>query len=112
MKWSVPTITESEHGIEIESDKIKVMMFGGTNQNNSLQSTLSAASTDSTLSPVYPHHPLTCSDKLYFNEDNSFGCEHVTVPEDDPRTRFALKSSVATLIIELVYERYGSEFGR
>lgn len=73
------------------------MTGSGTAQ---LQSTLSAASATPD-SPIQPHHPITCSSKLYYEEDGTFCCEHASVPPNDLRTRHCIVHSVALLIIEL-----------
>lgn len=72
-------------------------MMGGTAQ---LQSTLSAASSTSDC-PIQPHHPITCTSKLYYEEDGTFCCEHASAPPDDPRTQQCVIHSVALLLIEL-----------
>lgn len=79
-------------------------MFPVNNMSIQLQSTLSAATSDGSNPTVSPHHPITCQDKLYYYEDNSFGCEHVTVSSDDKRTQMGLRHSIALLIIELAFE--------
>lgn len=82
-----------------------------------LQSTCSAA-TSGVLSPGLqgPHHPITCTSKLYWDEDDTFSCEHSSVPGDDPRSKSCLIHSMALMIIEeafsyttmdkLPYDRY------
>lgn len=65
-----------------------------------LQATLSAASAPSAAN-YEPHHPICCQTTLRLEEDNSFSCDHLTVPADDPRTRSCIDHSVALLIIEL-----------
>lgn len=79
-------------------------MYPINNPTAQLQATLSAASADNSLPSVMPHSPITCSSKLFFYEDNSFGCEHVTVPPDDKRTQAILRHSIALLIIELAFQ--------
>ena len=71
---------------------------GGIN----LQATLSASSAMSTPdgSPL-PHHPITCTSSLLFEEDGSFGCEHTEVPPGDIRTQYCIDHSIALLLIEL-----------
>lgn len=73
------------------------MVGSGTNQ---LQSTISA-STSTNDSNIHPHHPITCTSKLYYEEDGSFSCEHATAPPDDVRTKQCVTHSIALLIIEL-----------
>lgn len=73
-----------------------------------LQSTCSAATSGlGELPPGVPHHPITCTSKLYYDEDGSFSCEHGTVPGDDPRTQSCVIHSMALLIIELGMEFSG-----
>lgn len=74
------------------------------NQNGvvNLQATLSAASASLGGAPNYqPHHPICCQTTLRLEEDNSFSCEHLTVPPDDPRTRSVIDHTIAMLLIEL-----------
>lgn len=66
-----------------------------------LQSTLSASSANSPFPTVSPHHPITCVTELWFEEDNTFRCEHASAPSDDVRTQFCVDHSVALLLIEL-----------
>lgn len=66
-----------------------------------LQATLSSASAQLNQPNFQPHHPITCQTTLRLEEDNSFSCEHVTVPPDDPRTQSCVIHSIAMLIIEL-----------
>ena len=47
-----------------------------------------------------PHHPITCTDKIYFDEHGTFACEHGEVPPDDERTKACLNHSLALLLIE------------
>lgn len=68
-----------------------------------LQSMVSAA-TIGTGSEVIPHHPLTCSSKLYYHEDGSLECEHARTPANDRRTQAGIVHSLAILLIELGYE--------
>jgi hypothetical protein len=72
--------------------------------SNQLQSTISA-STSADGGQYIPHHPITCTSKLFFEEDGSFGCEHTVVPPDDPRTAACLRHSIALMIIELAFEK-------
>lgn len=69
------------------------------NNPNGFQQSIASATADNVVE-VVPHHPITCLSKLYYNEDGSFGCEHVTVPSDDARTHRALNHSIACLILE------------
>ena len=71
-----------------------------------LQATLSASSAG--LTPVVgPHHPITCTSRLFLHEDGRFECEHATAPADDCRTQSCLDHSIAVLLIELLCEREG-----
>jgi hypothetical protein len=54
---------------------------------------------------VRPHHPVTCSDNLRYDDDGVLMCDHAAVPADDRRTRFCLHYSVSLLLIELLDER-------
>jgi hypothetical protein len=76
----------------------------GSPSDINLQATLAAASpTDEIPSP---HHPINCRDSLlWLEEDGRFGCDHVQVPADDPRTQACIDHSVAILLIELMVER-------
>jgi hypothetical protein len=71
---------------------------GGIN----LQATLSASSA---MSPpegmLAPHHPITCTGDLSYEEDGTFACSHGTVPPGDQRTQFCVDHSIALLLIEL-----------
>lgn len=73
-----------------------------------LQSTLSSctAATYQGEDNVLPHHPITCTSKLYYHEDGSMECEHSIAAPNNPRTQAVLNHSVASLIIELAYQRY------
>lgn len=71
---------------------------GGIN----LQATLSASSATSTPEGApLPHHPITCTGVLHFEEDGTFGCDHVAVPPGDVRTQYCIDHSIALLLIEL-----------
>ena len=70
-----------------------------------LQATLSLASaTGPAEASVRPHHPITCSSPLRFEEDGTFACRHASVPPDDARTKSCLDHSVALLLMELLEE--------
>jgi hypothetical protein len=70
-------------------------------QGISLQATLSSASAMTTKA-VRPHHPITCAGgELFYDEDNTFRCEHVSVPADDERTQHCVNHSIALLLVEL-----------
>lgn len=66
-----------------------------------LQSTISAATSGiGKLPEGAPHHPISCSDKIYFDDSGIFSCEHVEVPANDERTQACLNHSLALLLIE------------
>lgn len=66
-----------------------------------LQSTISAATSGiGKLPEGVVHHPITCTDKLYYEEDGSFSCEHYSVPPNDDRTQACLNHTMALLVIE------------
>ncbi len=70
-----------------------------------LQATLSLSSaTGPDESGVRPHHPITCSSDLRFEEDGSFACGHAAVPPGDPRTQSCLDHTIALLLMELCQE--------
>jgi hypothetical protein len=70
-----------------------------------LQATLSLSSaTGPDDNPVRPHHPITCSSPLRFEDDGTFACTHASVPPGDVRTRSCLDHTVALLLLELVQE--------
>lgn len=72
-----------------------------------LQATLSAASAGH--EQCFPHHPITCSaSTLALHDDGALECEHVRTPAGDFRTQDCVQASVAILLFELVFERYGS----
>jgi len=73
-------------------------MMGSSNAQ--LQSTIAAATAGNDNS-VIPHHPITCGDKIYYEEDGTFRCEHAVAPPDNVRTQQCVVHSLALLIIEL-----------
>ncbi len=68
--------------------------------NPQLQSTISAA-TSGSGPEIVPHHPITCTGRIYYDEDGTFRCEHATAPPDNTRTQQCVTHSIALLIIEL-----------
>jgi hypothetical protein len=65
-----------------------------------LQATLSASSAMSPPEGVsIPHHPITCTSTLRYDDDGTFGCEHADVPPGDVRTQFCIDHSIALLLI-------------
>jgi hypothetical protein len=70
-----------------------------------LQATLSLSSaTGPDEVAVRPHHPITCSSPLRFEDDGTFACSHASVPPGDARTQSCLDHTVALLLLELVQE--------
>jgi hypothetical protein len=80
---------------------VNYVTHGGDGGIN-LQATLSASSA---MSPpegaIIPHHPITCTSDLRFDDDGTFGCAHTEVPPGDLRTQFCIDHSIALLLIEL-----------
>jgi hypothetical protein len=67
-----------------------------------LQATLSLSSaTGPDEPPIKPHHPITCSSALRYEEDGTFSCGHTSVPPGDPRTQSCLDHTMALLLLEL-----------
>lgn len=65
-----------------------------------LQSTISAA-TSTGDSSIHPHHPITCTGHLAYDDDGTFRCDHATAPPDNVRTQQCVTHSIALLIVEL-----------
>lgn len=89
-------------GSRMREEQQTDVSFYGTSIHNSaaqLQSTISAA-TSGVGEAILPHHPITCSSILTFDEDNNFACDHALVPADDPRTQSCLNHSLVLLILE------------
>jgi hypothetical protein len=77
----------------------------GAGGDLNLQATLSLSSvTGPDEAIVKPHHPITCSGPLRYEEDGSFSCHHASVPPGDVRTQSCLDHTVALLLLELVEE--------
>lgn len=76
---------------------------GGSSGNSQLQSTIAAA-TAAGHSDVLPHHPITCGDKIYYEEDGTFRCEHATSPPENVRSQQCVTHSMALLLIELAMQ--------
>lgn len=74
-----------------------------------LQGTLSAATADVAVAGSIdgPHHPITCTGKLYVDEDNTVRCEHATAPPENIRNQAIFDVSIATLIFEEAYKKFG-----
>lgn len=79
-------------------------MYMPTNASGSvnLQSTISAATAMSSegVPIIMPHHPITCSAGLYFDEEGVLSCDHAKTEKGDSRTQAALHHSVAILLLE------------
>lgn len=71
----------------------------------SLQSTLSSTSQSPEI--VRPHHPITCTGDLRYNEDNSTECDHCRVAPDDHRMGQVLNHTVAILLMECAAQKFG-----
>jgi len=70
-----------------------------------LQATLSLSSAPGPDQPtVRPHHPITCSSSLRYEEDGTFACGHASVPPGDVRTQSCVDHTIALLLLELVQE--------
>jgi hypothetical protein len=70
---------------------------------SALQPILSSSSAFvETEDAVRPHHPVTCSDNLRYDDEGRLECDHASAPPDDLRTRFCLHYSVSLLLLELV----------
>lgn len=68
-----------------------------------LQTTI-AASTSTNDSTVVPHHPITCSGNIFYDEDGTFRCDHASAPPDNLRSKQCVTHSIALLIIELALQ--------
>lgn len=71
-----------------------------TSGTTQLQSTLAAATASGT-SDILPHHPITCTDAIFYDEDGTFRCKHATAPADNLRSQQCVTHSLALLLIEL-----------
>jgi hypothetical protein len=70
-----------------------------------LQATLSLSSAPGLdQPPVRPHHPITCSSPLRYEDDGPFACGHAEVPPGDVRTQSCVDHTIALLLLELVHE--------
>ena len=68
-----------------------------------LQPILSSSSAlASPADEIRPHHPVTCSGALRYDEAGVLACDHAAVPADDRRTQFCVTYSISLLLIELV----------
>lgn len=75
-------------------------MNTGRDGEVNLQATISSSTTmgGDYQNPI-PHHPITCSGGLYFDEEGALSCDH-TKDIKDARTQAACVHSLAILIIE------------
>ena len=71
-----------------------------------LQATL-AATAPSCDSPL-AHHPLICTGRLSYYSDGRFQCDHALAPADDERSKHAVQTSIALLLMEIAHQRYGA----
>lgn len=69
------------------------------NTSITLQSTCSAA-TSGVGEQVLPHHPITCTSDLSYDENGIFACMHASTPADDPRTQSSINHSIVLLVLE------------
>jgi hypothetical protein len=65
-----------------------------------LQSTIAAA-TAAKMPDLQPHHPITCTSNIYYDEDGTFRCDHASAPPDDVRNNQCVTHSIALLLIEI-----------
>ena len=73
---------------------------------SALQPILSAASAFVEVDGgVRPHHPVTCSGNLRYDDDGALACDHASAPAGDHRTQFCLYYSVSLLLLELLEDR-------
>lgn len=72
-----------------------------------LQATLSASSACTPEEPIMPHHPITCTGPLRFNEDGTLECEHARTEPGDERTAHCIDHSIALLLIEIAVAKLG-----
>jgi hypothetical protein len=79
----------------------------GPNRHDiNLQATLSASSAITDIE-VQPHHPITCTGRLWFHEDGSLECEHARTAPGDRRTAYCIDHSIALLLIEVAVAKLG-----
>jgi hypothetical protein len=70
----------------------------------SILSTSSALADTDGQGGLRPHHPVTCSGALRYDEEGTLACDHASASAEDRRTQFCLTYSVSLLLIELVNE--------
>lgn len=74
-------------------------------QTTQLQSTVSAATSDvDRENQTIPHHPITCTGSLAYNDDGSLACDHAKTEAGDRRTQACAVHSIALMLIELAME--------
>jgi hypothetical protein len=74
----------------------------GGNALVNLQATISAATAGQPdYEAVLPHHPITCTAGLFFDEEGELYCDHAKAPKGDKRTQSGLNHSMAILLLEL-----------
>lgn len=76
-----------------------ILMTGSSMTN--LQATIAAGTAGQTDQVVLPHHPITCTSGLYYDDEGILSCDHAIAPFGNQRTQASLNHSVACLIIEL-----------
>lgn len=80
------------------------------NEKVNLQSTLAAATSDTSLLGKFTgtHHPIACANgELYLDEDNTMRCNHSSAPPENPRNQAILDASIAILIFQEVAKKFG-----
>lgn len=78
------------------------MSYFITAQNGvNLQATIASCTAIGGEEVVLPHHPITCTGGLYFDEDGDLSCDHAKAPHNNKRTQACVNHSVAVLLIEL-----------
>ena len=74
----------------------------GGNALVNLQATISAATAGTPEhEAVIPHHPITCTAGLFYDEEGELYCDHAKAPKGNKRTQSALNHSMAILLLEL-----------
>lgn len=74
----------------------------GGNALVNLQATISAATAgQQEYEPVLPHHPITCTAGIFFDEEGELYCDHAKAGKGNKRTQASLNHSMAILLLEL-----------
>ena len=74
----------------------------GGNALVNLQATVSAATAgQAEYESVLPHHPITCTAGLFFDDEGELYCDHAKAPKGNKRTQACLNHSMAILLVEL-----------